>query len=98
MLQSISWLQFGSFIFILLVSYYGYVLYRFCGREVLGLVAPCKDEKEVITGEQAETVDEKRRVAEGEVWKGNSGRYGAATVELSQAWWGTYCRRNSKTK
>ena len=60
MLQSISWLQFGGFIFISLVGYYGYVVYRFYGREVLGLVARWKDGKDIIAGEPVAAEQEVR--------------------------------------
>ena len=59
MLQSISWLQFGSFIFISLVVYYGYVLYRFYGREVQGVLARWKDGRAGVEGGQVEKADRK---------------------------------------
>lgn len=60
MLQSISWLQFGGFIFISLVGYYGYVLYRFYGAEVLGLVARWKDGGRSGKVAQVRLVDERQ--------------------------------------
>jgi hypothetical protein len=67
MLQSISWLQFGSFIFISLVVYYAYVLYRFYGGEVLGLVARWK-------GGGAGVKDEQVRKADGKVEEVKTGK------------------------
>lgn len=39
---------------------------------------------DIITGEQAEMVDEKRRMAEGESWKGCSDGYGATVVLMER--------------
>ena len=70
MLQSISWLQFGGFIFISLVVYYGYVLYRFYGTEVLGFVARWRDGGAGLKGGPVQRVDEERTAAAG---KGGNG-------------------------
>lgn len=59
MLQSISWLQFGSFIFISLAVYYGYVLYRFYGREVLAFIGLGKDGMDEGGAELVRAADEK---------------------------------------
>jgi hypothetical protein len=77
MLQSISWLQFGGFIFFSLVVYYGYVLYRFYGQEVLGLVARLKDGRAGERGEQVEKADGKvAEVKVGMAGKGSNGEDG----------------------
>jgi hypothetical protein len=50
MLHSISWGQFGAFIFIGLVVYYGYVLVRFYHRELIAFVRG----KKMVAGESVQ--------------------------------------------
>jgi len=73
MLQSISWLQFGIFIFIGLVSYFGYVLYRFYGREVQAFLALWKDGRAGEKVEQVQKVGKEKMEKAGKRGNGEEG-------------------------